>query len=205
MNYIYDIVLNFHEHYYEFFEWQKTDKIKNIYKIPIYRVSDKNIKILKDNKVKINKQFINKIKENNKKIMCIVSNTKLSIGLLFNEEGNLLKRSSLIYEEEEEANEICKNLKITSIHLIQNQPINTKKKLRLETEKKEELIKYIEKIDNLSILKYLYYEYYQKECNKKDTIKKQLIEELEKEWNQKQNNLYNTINLLTKYHLESTK
>ena len=29
MNYIYDIVLNFHESYYEFYEWKSTDKIIN--------------------------------------------------------------------------------------------------------------------------------------------------------------------------------
>lgn len=204
MNYIYDIVLNFHEKYYEFFEWEKKDKIKNYFKIPIYRVSDKTLKILKDNQVKINSSFLNQLKEDNKKskkIICIVSNTKLSMGLLFNEYGTLLKRSSMIYEEEEEANEICNNLKITPIPLLENKITKEKKRLRLESERKEELIKYIETLSNLSTLKYLYYEYYQTECNNNETIKKSLKKELEKEWTQKQNLLYETIKILKNKNL----
>ena len=204
MNYIYDIVLNFHEKYYEFFEWEKKDKIKNYFKIPIYRVSDKTLKILKENQVKINSSFLNQLKEDNKKnkkIICIVSNTKLSIGLLFNEYGTLLKRSSMIYEEEEEANEICNNLKITPIPLLENKITKEKKRLRLESERKEELIKYIETLSNLSTLKYLYYEYYQTECNNNETIKKSLKKELEKEWTQKQNLLYETIKILKNKNL----
>ena len=204
MNYIYDIVLNFHEKYYEFFEWEKKDKIKNYFKIPIYRVSDKTLKILKENQVKINSSFLNQLKEDNKKskkIICIVSNTKLSMGLLFNEYGTLLKRSSMIYEEEEEANEICNNLKITPIPLLENKITKEKKRLRLESERKEELIKYIETLSNLSTLKYLYYEYYQTECNNNETIKKSLKKELEKEWTQKQNLLYETIKILKNKNL----
>ena len=35
MDYIYDIVLNFHENYYEFYEWKSSDKIINVKKITI--------------------------------------------------------------------------------------------------------------------------------------------------------------------------
>ncbi len=201
MNYIYDIVLNFHEIYYEFFEWQKKDKIKNIIKIPIYRVSDNNLKILKENKVRINNSFLERIKKDNKnykKIVCLVSNTKQSLGLLFNEKGYLLKRSSMIYEEEEEANEYSKTLKITPINYLENEKTKRKKCLRLEIEKKESLINYIEKTTDLSTLKYLYYEYYQEECNNIDKIKNSLLKELKKEWNQKQKKIYETIIFINK-------
>ena len=100
MNYIYDIVLNFQDNYYQFFEWNRTDKIKNISKIIVYRVSDKDLKDLTYNQITIDIELLKKIKEENKKnqkIMCLVSNTKQSIGLLFSEEGILLKRSSLLF------------------------------------------------------------------------------------------------------------
>ena len=61
MNYIYDIVLNFQDNYYNFFEWNRDDKIKNILKIPLYRVTDEDIKILKNNKIKVDKKLIDKI------------------------------------------------------------------------------------------------------------------------------------------------
>ena len=43
MNYIYDVALNFQENYYQFFEWNRHDKIKNIAKIPLYHISDEDI------------------------------------------------------------------------------------------------------------------------------------------------------------------
>ena len=175
MNYIYDIVLNFHEHYYNFFEWDRKDKITNITKIPLYRVSNQDILILKNNKVKIDSILLNKIKKDNKnykKNMCLVSNTKIAIGLLFDNYGNLQKRSSLIYEEEDEVNDYCTNLKITKINYLENIEIQTKEKLRLEIEKKEKLIEYINNTKDISTLKYLYYEYFKKECNNQNEIKK---------------------------------
>ena len=94
MNYIYDVALNFQENYYQFFEWNRHDKIKNIPKIPIYHIGDEDLLSLKNNKIKVNSTLINKIKEDNKKqqkIICLVSNQKITLGLLFNEEGFLLK------------------------------------------------------------------------------------------------------------------
>ena len=38
MDYIFDIVLNFHDNYYNFFEWNRFDNIKNIYKVSTYHI-----------------------------------------------------------------------------------------------------------------------------------------------------------------------
>ena len=201
MNYIYDIVLNFQDNYYNFFEWNREDKIKNIIKIPLYRVSDKDINILKNNIIKVSKEFINKIKidnKNYKKLICLISNTKISLGLLFNEEGYLIKRSSLIFDEEEECIEVSKKLPVTNIEYIENKKVEYQNKLRIEKEKKKKLINYIKDNNNSTILKYLYYDYYQKEPNDINEIKKSLLRELNKEWNIKQNNLYKTINMFSK-------
>ena len=139
MNYIYDIVLNFQKNYYEFYEWKRKDNIKNIIKIPVYRISDKNIKYFKYNQIKISNTSLQKIKNDNKKYkkaICLISNTKTTIGLLFDNEGILIKRSSLIYEEEDEVNDFCKNIELTNIEIIKNIPQKINSKSRLETEKK---------------------------------------------------------------------
>ena len=118
MTYIYDIVLNFHKNYYNFYEWNKTDKIKNIYKIPLYRISDIDIINIINNKIKLNNSTLEKFKDIykfNKKIIILVSNTKITIGLLIDEKGNILKKSSLIFEEETEANNIAETLMITKL------------------------------------------------------------------------------------------
>lgn len=201
MNYIYDIVLNFQDNYYNFFEWQKEDKIRNIPKISLYRVSDKDILNLKNNKVKVSQNFIETIKNDNKKSkknICVVSNGKIALGLLFSDDGTILKRSSLIFEEEEEVIDSIRGMEKTNIEYIENIPIKYQNKLRIEKEKKELLIEYIEKTTDILTLKYLYYEYYEKETEDLAKIKECLLKELSKEWNIKQNNLYNVVNLLTK-------
>lgn len=201
MNYIYDIVLNFHENYYQIYEWQKKDKIKNITKIPIYRVSDEDIINLKNNIIRIDTTFLEKIKEDNKKyknIICLVSNTKLAIGLLFDSKGRLLKRSSLIYEEEDEVNKLCKKIKITKIKYIENKKQIQKETLRIEIERKNIILEYINKLEDIEILKYLYYEYFNKESLNKKIIKESLIKELKKNWTKSQNHLYHIIKLLNK-------
>lgn len=200
MNYIYDIILNFQNKYYNFFEWNKTDKLQNINKIPLYRISDKDILILRNNSVQVTKEFINTLKKDTttKKLICLVSNNKIAIALLFNEEGYLLKRSSLIFEEEEEVIDEAKYLKETKIEYLKNQNIQEQNKLRIEKERKKEIIEYINNTNNFIALKYLYYEYYEKENNNPINIKETLLKELTKEWNTKQNKLYKIINMLQK-------
>ena len=67
MTYIYDIALNFQDNYYQFFEWNKHDKIKNLSKLPIYHVTDEDILNFKNNKVKVDISTIQKFKEENAK------------------------------------------------------------------------------------------------------------------------------------------
>ena len=200
MNYIYDIVLNFQPNYYNFFEWNKKDKLKNISKIPLYHIRDKDILSLKNNEVCVSNDFINILNQDclTKKLICLVSNGKISLALMFSNNGNLIKRSSLIFEEEEEVINIAKYLPITKIEYIKNIPVNNHNKLRIEREKKEKIIKYIKETNNSLILKYLYYEYYETEKEDISLIKKSLLEELSKEWNIKHNKLYKFINMLQK-------
>ena len=201
MNYIYDIVLNFQNNYYNFFEWNRTDKIKNISKIPVFRVSDDDILNLKYNKIQLEESFIAPLKDENKKhrkIMFLVSNTKISLGLLLNEEGVIQKRSSLIFEEEAEVNDFCQTLSLTTIPYLKNVSVPVQDKLRIEIERKSALVDYISHNEDIFTLKYLYYEYFKEEEENLDQIKNSLLQEVNKTWSQKQNNLYNIVNLLKK-------
>ena len=204
MNYIYDIVLNFQNNYYQFFEWYRTDKIKNISKIIVYHVTDKDLKDLTYNQIIIDDIFLNTLKEDNKKykkLMCLVSNTKQTIGLLFSQDGVLLKRSSLLFEEENEVNNFAKELPITNITYKKNTKIIPTNTLRIEKEKKETLTKYIKETSDILTLKYLYYEYFKEECLDEDNIKTTLLNITEEEWSPNKNNLYQLINILTKKDL----
>lgn len=204
MNYIYDIVLNFQANYYQFFEWQRTDKIKNISKIMVFHVSDQDLTNLSYNQIIIDNVFLNQLKKDNKrykKIMCIVSNTKQAIGLLFSNDGKLLKRSSLLFEEESEVNNLAKELPLIPISYLKNKKIPPNNKLRIEIEKKDTLVQYITTTNDILPLKYLYYEYFNKECNDTEHLKTSLLSILEQDWNPKQNNLYQIMKLLNQKNL----
>ena len=204
MNYIYDIVLNFQENYYQFFEWNRNDKIKNISKIVVYRVTDQDLIDLTYNQITIDNPFLNELIESNKKykkIMCLVSNTTQTIGLLFSKDGKLLKRSSLLFEEETEVNHFAKELPITKINYQQNNPIEPNYNLRIEIEKKDTLVQYINQTNDIIALKYLYYEYFGEECPDDTKIKTDLLTIAEEEWTLKKNNLYQLITILSQKDL----
>lgn len=204
MNYIYDIVLNFQDNYYQFFEWNRKDKIKNVSKISVYRVDDQDLIDLSYNQITLDTPFLTELIEHNKKykkIMCLISNTNQTIGLLFSKEGQLLKRSSLLFEEESEVNHLAKELPITKMTYKQNKEIRPHHNLRIEIEKKDTLVQYINQTNDIISLKYLYYEYFGEECLDSTKIKTALLNIANEEWTPKKNNLYQIITILSQKDL----
>ena len=114
---------------------------------------------------------------------------------MFNEEGILLKRSGLLFEESEEIEELSKELEITKIKYIKNKEIN-KQNTSSKKEKRKKYIKnYLNNIKDENIFNYLYYDIYQKEKINKINIKELLLQENN---NNLIDKLYNTIKLLNK-------
>ena len=66
MNYYYDILLNFQEKYYWFYEWDQNDNIDFIKKIPIFHVDSKTYIELLTKKISLNKEFLNSIENKTK-------------------------------------------------------------------------------------------------------------------------------------------
>ena len=105
MNFIYDIVLNFNKDFYNFFEWNKNDNIINVKKIPIFLIDNDTFTSMKYDNVIVSKEFINLIRDKTYTytrsklgISCLISNNKEVIAVLFNDNGNLIKRSSLMLD-----------------------------------------------------------------------------------------------------------
>lgn len=205
MNYIYDVVLNFNKDYYNFFEWYKSDNIINIKKIPFFLVDNNTYTSMKYNIIIVDQDFIRSIKDKTSTYTklkvgpsCLITNGKEAMGLLFNDKGNLIKRSSLLLDEEEEVlDEVNDNNKY-NIGIIKNQKRRIFNINRLEKEKKDFLIRYISKENSLINLKYLYYDYFEKEEQDIDIIKKTLIKEIKYNWNKKFQEFYNTVKMFNK-------
>lgn len=161
MEYIYDIVLNFQDNYYDFYEWQKKDKIINIKKIPIYKINNKDYLNIKNNKVTINKESLPKT--NN---MFLLTSGIEIIAILINNKGKILKKSSLIFEESDDILEDKDKIKVINIKYKIDKKNPTNINSRIEQEKIKFINKFFKNIDKRKdeyLLKYLYYEIYNKE------------------------------------------
>ena len=206
MNYIYDIVLNFNKEYYDFFQWNKKDSIINIKKIPLFIVNNDIFNSMKYDLVSVNSLFIDSIKDktytyNKQKIgnSCLLSNGKQVIGVLFNDKGELIKRSSLLLDEEEEVLDEIYSNEVTNIEIVKiRKGKNSDSVNRVQKEKKDFLIRYIIKEKNDINLKYLYYDYFEKDENDSNIIRNCLINEINNNWNKKFDTFYETVKIFNK-------
>ena len=207
MTYVYDLILNFNDNLYEFYEWDKNDNYLHIKKINVVRVESSVYNEILDNKVKFNDEFFMNIFNkceyyHQKKVKTfpyafLLTDTYRTIALMLNDEMKVMKYSSLLLDEEEEVNEISSRVPI--IKLEYN--IIEKNKVDDLTRYEKKVLKYIEqdlhssyKKKDINKLRYLYYEYFNKENDDLDDIYKTLLLTLEK-YNVKHNNLYKLIKL----------
>lgn len=205
MNYIYDIILNFNEEFYDFYEWRNNDNVINVRKIPVLKVDENTYVSLRNNKVQVSMETIDLLKKNfslyNEKIegniICLITNGMSAFGVMFNNNGYLIKRSSMLFDEEEEVIDESENIKEVKIEFIKNEKQNSNNISRIVKEKQKFIKDYISSLDDELTLKYIYYDYFEKEENK-NNIKEILLSEINSEWNSKLSKLYDLTKLLNK-------
>lgn len=205
MNYIYDIILNFNEEFYDFYEWKSNDNVINVRKIPVLKVDENTYISLRNNKVQVSMETIDSLKKNfslyNEKIegniICLITNGMSAFGVMFNNNGYLIKRSSMLFDEEEEVIDESENIKEVKIDFIKNEKQKSNNISRIVKEKQKFIKDYISSLDDELTLKYIYYDYFEKEENK-NNIKEILLSEINSEWNSKLSKLYDLTKLLNK-------
>ena len=205
MNYIYDIILNFNEEFYDFYEWKNNDNVINVRKIPVLKVDENTYVSLRNNKVQVSMETIDSLKKNfslyNEKIegniICLITNGMSAFGVMFNNNGYLIKRSSMLFDEEEEVIDESENIKEVKIDFIKNEKQKSNNISRIVKEKQKFIKDYISSLDDELTLKYIYYDYFEKEEDK-NNIKEILLSEINSEWNSKLSKLYDLTKLLNK-------
>lgn len=199
MSYVYDIILNFNNHLYEFYEWKKDDNICHIKRINLILVESKVYNEIIDNVVSFSKEFLltifNKCEYyTNRKIDTIpyaflLTDSYRVVGIILDSNGKIVKYSSLLLDEEEDILDLCNKIGVIKLDYS-----IIKKKIKNEflTREEKNIIRFIKKDindvymkKNLSKLKYLYYEYFNKQCDDIDLIYQELLNELTKSINEK--------------------
>ncbi len=210
MNYVYDIIVNLMDELYEFYEWDKDDNIEHIKKIPHYIINSKSLMEIKKNRVIFNKEFLNKIKnkteifsDNGMNIIpysVLFTDDKTSIVLELDKSGEVIRKSSLLLDEEEEIlEESDYNCSRIEYKIINKIPL--KYNTRYETTIKDYInneIDYLYNTDNTEKLKFLYNEWFNNINEDIKEVYSNLKNILNIPINEKHINFFNLIKLTNK-------
>lgn len=209
MTYIYDVLLNFtdDERIIEFFEWDEKDYPEHIKRIPLIRVATKTLTDFINKKVKVDSDLLDKIKgetslykkSQNLEYATLISDLNKVIALEFNSEGEVISKSSLLLDEEEDLLEEASDLKEESIsYKIINKYSKEPFLTRQEIKRKRYLLKEMDNLykeNNIDKLTFLYEELFKKDdlsfYDKYMRIKTDIAEHYSK----KHNKLYDIVRL----------
>ena len=210
MLFVYDIVLNWcNDVIYDFFEWEKKDKIDHIKRIILVKSSMNTLFDFLNYEIEIDKDFISKIhnlsesyqKKAIRKIpyAFIITDGITSIAIKTDKFGKVLFKSKLLLEEEDEVICLSSRLKETSLNYKKGKRVKAKSNLtRKEKELKDFLLFEFDKLrkskDN-DIILYLYSEYYSNQISNSEKAYNLLVESLDN-INDKHLVLYKIFNML---------
>lgn len=172
MNFIYDIILNFNDDLYEYFEWEIQDEIIHVKKIPIFKLNKKDYYNIKNNVVVFDHDFLvkiskqNQLYKNNKSkhfdYICLIAYEEEAIAIRLNNKGKVIQKSHLIIEEERCILKALNRIEISTLNYeifenFKKNPYLT----RRENEDIKTVIKEITKLyksNEINKLSYLYLE-----------------------------------------------
>lgn len=204
MNYYYDIVLNFLEDNFFFYEWEDTDNIEYIKKIPLFQVRKEVFNDFFSNKVIVEKSFLDSIENKTIKkdgkllYACLIANKNNVYAYEFNESGEVISRSALVLCDELSILEYLYTIPLKEIDYKIIESININKDIRFSSKIKLFINTEIEKLyndNNIDKLKFLYLEWFYKKEDNKDIIYKNMKNKLNKEINEEELKIYNLIKL----------
>lgn len=206
MNYVYDILSNFNQELYDFYDWDKNDNFTHLRKVPSFRVSKEVLVDLMFKKVKIKGNLLKLIKDKTQmftkegvdviEYCFIVSDSVNSLGVILDEDGVVYKRSKFLVSEELEINKCLKTSKIYNVEYnllsskthYSNMTRNEEKVTSLILNELELIMDSTDKID------YLYYEWFN--TNKGKNKYKKLVSSIKSSYTSKHEYILELLNLL---------
>lgn len=206
MNYVYDILSNFNQELYDFYDWDKNDNFTHLRKVPSFRVSKEVLVDLMFKKVKIKGNLLKLIKDKTQvftkegvdviEYCFIVSDSVNALGVILDEDGVVYKRSKFLVSEELEINKCLKTSKIYNVEYnllsskthYSNMTRNEEKVTNLILNELELVMDSTDKID------YLYYEWFN--TNKGKNKYKKLVSSIKSSYTSKHEYILELLNLL---------
>lgn len=174
MKNIYDILVNFKKIPYEFYEWNKEDDVKHVKKMPSIKVGDSTLYDIFYNDAVVSKNFLDQIKDKTEiffgrtvkkvKYACVIYNDDVALSILLNDNGEIIGKSKLLFDEEEDVLKEDVPLKEIDYNIIKKS-----KKISGLTRREAKIVlllsKYLDKIyenKKNDEIKYMYFECFNK-------------------------------------------
>ena len=126
MNFIYDVLANFNDSFFEFFDWDDSDNIVHIKKLPIIKVSSDFFYNVKFNSVRVDTSLVDriykkteffKISKGKYSYVCALCDGRESLIVRFDYKGNVIGKSSMLIDEENEVVDISECMDICDYSL----------------------------------------------------------------------------------------
>ena len=184
MSYIYDIVVNLSNSIIDCFEWNKSDNIVHLRKIPVIRVDSNTLYDLAYNRIKVDMEIFSAIKSRGElynKNEIIFTDTKTNICVRF-KDGINIQKSYLQFDVDEEIEEFSNKLNLIKIDyqlldVTNLKSFKTRRELLVENYVIKNL-KILEKNNDIEKLKYIYYDCFNEKEENKDLIMKKIIDNI---------------------------
>jgi hypothetical protein len=174
MKNICDILVNFKKIPYEFYEWNKEDDVKHVKKMPSIKVSDSVLYDIFYNDAVVSKNFLDQIKDKTEiffgrtvkkvKYACVIYNDDVALSILLNDNGEIIGKSKLLFDEEDDVLKEDVPLKEIDYNVIKKV-----KKISGLTRREAKIVlllsKYLDKIHESKKndeIKYMYFECFNK-------------------------------------------
>jgi len=211
MHYYYDVLANLDVCLWEFYEWEQTDNIVPIKKVPFVRVSEQDMKNFMGYQISFDEEWVQKyldktfVKNQKEHLNCILfSSTKNSILFEVSSDGTVITRSKLLIEDENNCNEVAFSLKECSVNYQSLNKISSLKELRQGSSEKHFLLvelNTLEETKNIKKCSYLYYEWFGKFESDLSKMIEDMKLELQKEYTLKIHDIAELIKMSYKERL----
>lgn len=204
MNFYYDIVVNFQENNYMFYEWAESDVLEYIKRVPIFQVTTKVLRDLINNNIEVDKEFLDsiynktKLKKGFLEYVSLFVSKNGAIVLEFASDGKVIARSGLQINDECNVMEVIYTLPIFRLEYKVLNRLELNKDLRLESTIKDFInleINTLYKNKEWEKIVFLYNEWFLKSNSNVGEMVQEMQNRLKGEITDREFRIYNLIKL----------
>ncbi len=205
MIYLYDILANFNETLYDFYDWKTEDTILHLRKVPLFKIDTSTFIDISFNETVVDKNFLEKIYNKTQvftarnvetiNYCAVFTNDLNAVIVMFKQSGKVIKKSKMLVNEEMEVLSISAKIEKTNLEYIVEKKNKFSNMTRSEKIEINNLIESINEVkDNEEIINYLYFEWFNHLPGK--NAHAHLIKDIKKSYSSKSKELLSLLNII---------